>query len=175
MHVSGGLSHHGWRIRRERGILSTHEPYPADVAPPVDVRRANFARWVKRVLDQAKAQRGLSVPQIAVMAGIGNQTIYRWRDGKGEDLPKPEQVLMFCDALDISPMVAFAILWPGKVDAPVPVEPIILEDENYRTLMRKLQDDSVPEFEKMFIRETMRQLADRPITPVKRARRKTAD
>lgn len=137
------------------------EPYASPMAPPVEVRRAAFAQWMRRILDQAKTQRGLSVVDIAKLAGIGNPTIYRWAKGEGKDLPLPEQVLAFCDALDIPPTAAFAILWPGKTE-PVPAPEPILLDADYQLLMRKLHDPHVNEFEKEFIRETMRQLADRP-------------
>jgi transcriptional regulator with XRE-family HTH domain len=132
--------------------------------PPIEVRREAFKAWVRRVLGQAKAQRGLSVVDIARLSGVSDPTIYRWRNGDWKKGPDPDQVVAFCDALDINPTIAFAILWPGKKDSAPAVEPIVL-DADYQTLMRKLADDGVPEFEKHFIRETLRQLADRPRTP----------
>lgn len=152
------------RIRRERGVLFLLDPYLDDVAPPVDVRRDAFAAWVKRVLAQAKTSRGLSVPKIADMAGIGNNTIYRWRDGGGKELPNPEQVLAFCDALDIPPVAAFSILWPGKNEALPAPGPIAL-DGDFQSLMRILNDPNTSDFDREFIRETIRQLVDRPMRP----------
>lgn len=163
-------------MRHEQGIVSTREPYVGPMAPPVEVRRDAFARWVRRVLAQAKDVRGLGVVDIAKMAGIGNPTIYRWAKGDGKDLPNPEQVLAFCDALDIPSAAAFTILWPGKNELRAQPEPIPM-DADLQTLMRKLSDPNVSEFEREFIRETLRQLADRPVQrerPLKRTRRRGA-
>ena len=157
-------------------MISTEDVYLGDMAPTVEVRRDAFAVWVKRVLQQAKTNRGLSVVQIAKLAGIGNPTIYRWRNGEGKELPNPEQVLAFCDALDIPPQAAFSILWPGKTEQAAKPTPLPM-DSDYQTLMRKLNDPSVSAFEKEFIRETLRQLADRPAQParvVKRAGRQAS-
>lgn len=139
-------------------------PYLGDMAPPVEVRRDAYAAWVRRVLAQAKTSRRLSVPKIAEMAGIGNPTIYRWRNGEGKELPNPEQVLAFCDALDIPSQAAFSILWPGKNEAMPTPEPIPM-DTDFQTLMRILNDPNTSEFDREFIRETIRQLADRPMRP----------
>lgn len=158
----GRPGHRPRRIRRERGILSLLEPYLDDVAPPIEVRRARFAEWVKRALAHAKTNQGLSVPAIAKLAGIGNQTIYRWRSGMGEELPEPAKVVAFCDAIDVSTAEPFQILWPGKNDPSPQPQPLLPMDANLQTLMRKLSDPTVDDFEKEFIRETLRQLADRP-------------
>lgn len=162
-----------WRLRREHGALAFMEPYLGDVAPPIPARKANFAAWVKRAVKFAKDRHNMSVADIATKAGIGDQTIYRWMKAEGNKLPDPDAVLAFCDALDINPTDAFAILWPGKNDKPA--EPLpFTGDEHYQVLMRKLNDPNVGEFEKEFIRETLRQLADRPAQParvVKRAGR----
>jgi transcriptional regulator with XRE-family HTH domain len=154
-----------WVIRRERGVISTRGIYGGDVAPPIEVRRDAFKAWVKRVLAQAKTARNLSVVDIAELAGIGDNTIYRWANGDWKRAPQPDQIVAFCDALDISPSVPFGILWPGKNEA-VPAPAPLPTDENYQVLMRKLNDPAVGEFEKEFIRETLRQLADRPVTRV---------
>jgi len=140
------------------------DSYLVDMPQPPEVRKANFAAWCRRVLDQAKVQRGLSVPQIAELAGIGNQTISRWRNGTLKELPNPEQVVAFCDALDIDPAIPFGILWPGKSEAAPRPEPIVF-DADYQALQRKLNDPHVSEFEKAFIRESLRQLVDRPGRP----------
>lgn len=174
----GRAPQRAWRLRRERGWLFTLDHYRDDVPPPMDVRKARFAEWVRRVLHQAEVQRGLSIPQIAAMANIGNPTIYRWRDGGGKHLPLAEQVLNFCDALDIDPTIPFGILWPGKnAESPAVADPIYLDD-NYQILMRKLADPNVDEFEKEFIRETLHGLAVRPAgtgrKPQRSRRRSTA-
>lgn len=160
----GRVASRPWRIRRERSLISVLEDYGLDVAVSIEVRRERFAEWVQRVLAQAWQQRQLSVPKIAELAKIGSNTIYRWRDGNWKEGPKPEQVVAFCDALDIPPAAAFTILWPGKTEAPAPTEPMVT-DPDLALLMRKLMDPNVPEYEKYFIRESLRQLADRPDRP----------
>lgn len=141
--------------------------------PPLEVRRDNFAKWVKRVLRQAKLARGLSIPDIAKLSGVSDPTIYRWAKGEGKDLPKPELVVMFCDALDINPIDPagpFAILWPSKAASVEAPEPLPM-DADYQLLMRKLHDPNVSDFDKQFIRETLAQLAARPTQPIRIVRR----
>lgn len=165
--ANGRAKPRAWSFRYERGTRFGTEPYLDDVAPPIEVRKVRFADWVKRVTDHAKQHRNLSIPKIAELADIGDQTIYRWKKAEGKELPDPEAVLAFCDALDIDPQVeAFRILWPGKAEKPA--EPLpITDDENYVALQRKLNDPNVSDFDKAFIRETLRQLNDRPTTPAR--------
>ncbi|MBM0275146.1 helix-turn-helix transcriptional regulator [Micromonospora sp. STR1s_6] len=145
------------------------------MAPPIPVRKDRFAVWVKRAVQHAKATKGLSVPKIAEVAGIGNQTIYRWMKAEGKELPDPDTVVAFCDAIDVSPDEPFRILWPGKNESATQPEPMPM-DGDLQVLMRKLVDPNVSEFEREFIRETIRQLADRPVDRshgvVKRDRRR---
>jgi transcriptional regulator with XRE-family HTH domain len=142
-------------------------------APSVDVRRRSFAAFVQRVTAQAEQSRGLSIPQIAQLAGINNATIYRWRDGVGTRLPLPEQVVAFCDALGIPPVAAFSILWPGKDNKPAEPEPLPQDPEveqQMRALLRKIADPNVSDAEKVTIRATIRHLAgDAPSTTRRRA------
>lgn len=125
-----------------------------------EARRAAFSRFVQRALDHAKAERGWSVPMIAKASGVGDSTIYRWRDGQMTRSPLPEQVVAFCDALDIPPSAAFSILWPGRTERPAEPEPMPL-DSDLQTVLRRLRDPDVPEQEKFLIRETLRSLAAR--------------
>jgi predicted DNA-binding transcriptional regulator AlpA len=141
------------------------------VAPPIEVRKARFAEWVRRVVDHAKTNRGLGVPQIADMAGIGNQTIYRWINAEGKKLPDPESVVAFCDAIGVGTTEPFQILWPGKTESPPQPQPLPPMDADLQTLMRKLADPTTDEFEKEFIRETLKHLADRPAQRGRTAKR----
>lgn len=125
-----------------------------------DARRAAFSRFVQRALEYAKTERGWSVPRIAKESGVGDSTIYRWRDGQWQSSPKPEQVVAFCDSLDIPPSAAFLILWPGQRERPAEPEPMPLEPD-LQTILRRLRDPDVPEREKFLIRETLRSLAAR--------------
>lgn len=132
-------------------------------------RRDAFTRFVNRALAQAKDERGWSIPKVAEVSGVGQQTLYRWQKGDwGRDFPKGELVEQFCDALDIPTAAAFAILWPGKTGRPAEPEPLPYEPE-FDRLMRKLRDPNVPDQEKYLIRETVRGLAHRPASGDRRA------
>lgn len=85
-------------------------------------------------------------------------TIYRWQNGEWETAPKAEVVERFCDALDIPTSAAFAILWPGKAGAAATPEPLVA-DSNAELIQRRLNDPTVDEGEKVFLRENLRMLA----------------
>jgi transcriptional regulator with XRE-family HTH domain len=125
-----------------------------------DARRVAFSRFIARALEHAKTERGWSVPAVAKASGVGDSTIYRWRDGQWSRSPLPEQVVAFCDALGIPPSAAFAILWPGQSERPAEPAPMPL-DPDVQTILRRLRDPDVPEREKFLIRETLRSLAAR--------------
>jgi transcriptional regulator with XRE-family HTH domain len=134
-------------------------------AQSVDVRRQNFAAFVRRALTHAEETRGWSAPRVAQEAGIGSATIYRWRDGTGARSPLPDQVVAFCDALGIPTSVAFAILWPSRDDkpaapAPLPQDPEV--ERQTRELLRRIADPNVSDAEKLTIRATLRHLTGEP-------------
>jgi transcriptional regulator with XRE-family HTH domain len=83
------------------------------------------------------------VPKVAEVAGIGNQTIYRWRDGDWTKVPSPDAVLAFCDALDIDPKHAFGDPLARQDHERPPPEPAPL-DRDIELLARKLRDPRVP-------------------------------
>lgn len=125
-----------------------------------DARRAAFSRFVTRALEHAKSEKGWSVPTVAEASGVGDSTIYRWRDGDWKRSPLAEQVVAFCDALGIPPSAAFSILWPSRSGRPAEPEPLPL-DPDVQTVLRRLRDPNVPEREKFLILETLRSLAAR--------------
>lgn len=154
------------------GTVTTRRSYRLLVPTDPQARLAAYTAFVRRALDRARAQRNLSVEQIADLAGISPNTIYLWRSGtQWKTFPKGESVEAFCDALNIPPGVAFAILWPGRDTKPPQPEPIDTMPELV-TLARKLNDPNVPEEERHLIRETLRMLANRPASPVETARRR---
>lgn len=154
------------RPLHRRTIFSESGDYGHGVAPPVGIRRQAFAAFIRRALVRAQEDRGWSVPKVAEVAGIGNQTIYRWRDGDWTKAPSPDAVLAFCDALDIDPKHAFGILWPGKNEQAVAPEPAPI-DPDIERLMRKLRDPGTAEAEKIIIRATVRELVSRRSAPTK--------
>ncbi len=142
--------------------------YLLAMAPSLEVRRDRFAEWVRRVTEQMKLSRGWSITRIAEEAGIGDQTIYRWRGGDWKESPKPGQIVAFADACDISPQEAFAILWPGKNDvAPAP-EPLGLADPDLLLIAQRLADPNVDEREKWYIQQQLQSMLARPKTSADR-------
>lgn len=159
---------HTWGSDRVQGSLSKNGDYGQVVPPPIGVRKKAFAAFVSRAIRMAEDDRGWSVPRIAAEARsmgskLSNQTIYRWRDGDWAKAPDPDAVLAFCDALDIDPKHAWAILWPGKNEAAPPPEPAPI-DPDIAQLMRRLRDPNVSEAEKTTIRATVRHLIGRTTT-----------
>jgi len=149
-----------WSMRRAWSFSHEFGLYLDAMGQSLEVRRANFATWVTRALLQAKAgPRRLSVAAIAESAGVSTQAIYRWKNGTWEkEGPKPEQLVAFCDALDIPPAEAFSILWPSKNDRPqAPEAPPM--DPDIQTVLRKLADPNVPAEEKYFLQESISLLA----------------
>lgn len=130
--------------------------------PDPRVRLDAWTQFVKRALAQAKQQRGWSVENIAERAAVSANTIYLWRGGKGTAYPRGENVEAFCDALDIAPEHAFAVLWPGKSARRTEPHPLNTDDD-LLLLARRLADPSVPEREKWLIRETVQSLSARTV------------
>lgn len=138
------------------------EGVPASVS--LDVRRVQFARFVRRAVDRAKQTRQWTVERIAQESGIGAATIHRWLAGDWSKAPLGDAVQGFCEALDIPPQVAFSILWPASSDRPTEPEPL-LSTPAIETIMRKLADPNVPDVEKYLINQTLESLASRPRNP----------
>jgi transcriptional regulator with XRE-family HTH domain len=161
---------------RARGIANEiavyGEPVPTR-STAIDVRKAAFANFVARQLRYAKDERGWSVPQLARVAGISNQSIYRWRDGNWARSPQPEQVVAFCDALDVPPTAAFAILWPGKSSKPAAPDPAPM-DPDVEALLRMLASPSTSDDDRLVIRATIRGLVARSSERPSQARRKVS-
>jgi transcriptional regulator with XRE-family HTH domain len=126
-----------------------------------DVRRIQFARFVRRAVDRAKETQRWTIERIAKEAKIGPATIYRWMDGEWKKSPEANAVLRFCAALGIPQEIPFGILWPedDKVrqadTEPLSASPAI------EVIMRKLADPNVSDVEKYHINETLESLASR--------------
>lgn len=128
--------------------------------PAQDVRRAAFAAFVRRVVEQARVQHDWTLTQIIDASRVGRSTFYRWLRGDWETEPHPAKVVAFCDAFDVPASAAFTILWPGKTDRPQLPEPAPM-DPDIAVLQRRLRDPNTAERERYLIRETIRGLAAR--------------
>ncbi|MFI1279049.1 helix-turn-helix domain-containing protein [Micromonospora sp. NPDC020751] len=126
------------------------------VSASQDPRAIAFARFVKRALDEAVKDRGMSIEDVETRTGLGRSTMYRWRRAEIRD-PQRTQVHQFCDGLGIPRTVASQILgWDGNPPSPEP-EPSV--DPDLRAVMRRLNNPGVSAEEKTAIRATLRYLA----------------
>jgi len=132
---------------------------PAEPQPQLDLRRVRFGSFVARVLDNAKTRR-LTIEQIEKATGLGNTTIYAWRDGKWNRDPTPAKVRAFCEGLGASIEEAYRALgWILPDDRRRKATEPLIEDPDVRAIMRKLNDPSTSPAEKLWIRRQIRALA----------------
>jgi len=134
-----------------------------------------FAAFVRSALAEARRRRGWTGVRVAEETGLSRQTINRWIRGEWTTDPEPKRVVGFCDALGISPTVAFGILGWGRSARKIPdVTPAGTDgtgagtppmDPDVEALLRRLLDPRVSDAEKFHIRETIRYLAYRPALP----------
>ncbi|MEU7771263.1 helix-turn-helix transcriptional regulator [Micromonospora taraxaci] len=123
-----------------------------------DPRAIAFARFIKRALDEAVRDRGMSIEDVEERTGLKRSTIYRWRRAEVES-PQRKQVQQFCDGLGIPRSVASQILgWDGTPPSPDP-DPTV--DPDLRAVARILMDPNVSTEEKTSIRATLQYLARR--------------
>jgi hypothetical protein len=137
--------------------------YGSTVAPDVQTRLARFRVFVRLALETAMRDRGweslrVAVREVAAEANLAESTIWLWIYGKGLSEPQAGKVVAFCDALDLSPVEAFRILWPGKHEKPAEPEPADIPSD-MRTLIRMLRSDAVPDEVKLTVRATVAWLA----------------
>lgn len=102
----------------------------------------------------------MTVPQIEKATGVAKTTFYRWRDSGWTRDPSGTQVRAFFDGLNVPYRLAYTALdWAdpetGTAQSDLPIEPEI------REILRKLNDPSIPETEKQFLRESIKMLASR--------------
>lgn len=153
------------RSRWRHSVTSTDDldfgaAYGDAVDPVADPRLVAFARFISRALDDAKA-RGMSLSDVEKRTGLGRSTIYRWKR-REVATPQPAQVRQFCEGLGLSLRDAARTLgWSG---ARVPVAPDPPLDNDLRIIARMLADPKIGDTDKLFIRETLRMLARRPLS-----------
>ena len=148
---------HQSRVPRQRAADGTYDqPVPASASQ--DPRVIAFARFVKRALDEAVKDRGMSIEDVEQRTGLGRSTMYRWRRAEIAN-PQRTQVQQFCDGLGIPRTVASQILgWDGAPPSP---EPDPTTDPDLRAVARILVDPNVSAEEKTVIRATLKHLARR--------------
>ena len=121
-----------------------------------EVRRARFAKVIDRMLNQARVG-GMNDAAIKQRTGISPTTFYRWRRGEFTKTPDVAAVIQFCEGLGVPAAPALRALGlESGSDDPSPDPPI---DPDVRTILRGLADPAVSEFDKRFVRETLKTLA----------------
>ena len=123
-----------------------------------------FARFVRQAIDDARAERGWTVTDLASHTGVGRSTVFRWLAGDWQDYPELAKVRGFCAALDLPVAAAFGALGlPEARGVPrhhVDDRPV---EADVRVILQRLADPKVPAEEKHHIRDLLRYLARRPI------------
>lgn len=123
-----------------------------------DLIRVRFAAFVDRALAAARS-RGMTDRDIHKATGVMPSTYHRWRRGELRTAPDIGKVRAFCAGLGIPAAEALTALgMTGERTAPEPEAPM---DPDVRLIMRQLLDPNTPAAEKIFIRESLRMLADR--------------
>ena len=121
-----------------------------------DVARDRFARFVRRVLQDARA-RGMNDGAIHQATGITPTTFHRWQRGDWERFPRVEKVVAFCVGLDVPAEAALAALGIRDGNQAPPPEPPL--DPDLRRIARILNDPNVSDADKAYVRRTLQVLA----------------
>ncbi len=142
--------------RQSRGLRVV---YREPVSQPPEVSRARFAKVIDRMLNQARTVGGMNDSAIASATGVSATTFYRWRRGEFTKTPDISMIRRFCDGLGVPAEPALRALGiTVGADDPAPEAPI---PPDVRRILRGLTDPNVSEFDKTFVRETLKMLANR--------------
>jgi transcriptional regulator with XRE-family HTH domain len=141
-----------WQRSHPRDSRPTNGTYGLTMAEASQVSRVRFARWVARVLAEARG-RGLTDRVIAEKTGVGMSTFHRWARGE------IGRIRAFCAGLGVPARDALAAL--GMADGRDNPEPAPAMDPDVRRILRALADPNVSDQDKLVIREMLRMIATR--------------
>ena len=159
---------HRWQRAHARQRSVPDGTYGLGVSPSPEINKQRFARFVARVLGEAR-DRGMNDLDIAQATGISASTFHRWRRGAIATTPDVGKITAFCEGLGVPTRAALLALGAEEGrDDPAP-EPAL--DPDVRTILRGLVDPRVSETDKLVIRETLKMLANR-VTIARRDRLK---
>ncbi|HEY0699092.1 MAG TPA: helix-turn-helix transcriptional regulator [Micromonospora sp.] len=131
-----------------------------------DSPQAAFARFVRRAIDDARAERGWTVSDLAAHTGLGRSTVFRWLAGDWHDYPELAKVRGFCTALNVPVAAAFRALGLPEGESAGTrrgLDEVLGVDGEIRLILARLADPGVPVEEKKVIRDLLRYLARRPV------------
>lgn len=123
-----------------------------------DLVRVRFARFVERSLTSAR-YRGMTDKDIEAATGVKSSTFHRWRRGEVKSTPDLGKVRAFCAGIGVEIEEALTAL--GVTGERTNPEPEPAMDPDMKLIMRRLVDPHTPAAEKIFIKESLRMLAER--------------
>lgn len=149
---------HRWQRSHARQRRTVDEPYRVAVSPSPEINRQRFARFVARVLSDAR-DRGLNDRDITNATTISASTFHRWQRGDFATTPDVGKITAFCEGLGVPTRSALLALGAEEGrDDPAP-EPAL--DPEIRKIQRALADPNVSDQEKVIIREMLKMVAGR--------------
>lgn len=147
---------HPWDHDSHAASRTADGPYGDAMSPVPDVNRTRFARFISRVLTDARS-RGLTDQDIMKLTKVGSSTFHRWKNAEFRTLPDLENVQRFCDGLGVPAQEALeAMGMTGSRTTPTP-EPAV--EPEIRAIQRALVDPAVSPERKAAVREMLRLIA----------------
>ena len=161
----GRPHYHRRQHSRVRHLTAAHDTYIATVTTSPEINKVRFARFIKRVLNDAR-DRGMNDGDIHDATGISPSTFHRWQRGDFRTPPGIDKIKAFCSGLGVPVEPALRALGAEEGRDESTPEPAI--DPDVRKILRALSDPQVDDSTKTFVRETLHMLALRVSSPPKR-------
>lgn len=136
----------------------TSGTYRWPVSPAPEVNRQRFARFVARVLADAR-DRGMNDQAIADATTISPSTFHRWQRADFATTPDVGKIAAFCEGLGVPTITAMRALGAEEGRDETAPEPAL--DPNIRRILRALADPDVSDTDKLVLRESLKMLANR--------------